>query len=68
MLYVVDKVMKLGGVYIGGEVTDVEITEGATIYEAQDDKGKIKSRQPNVLSDKLNDASSVRLFHADFSS
>lgn len=47
MLYVVDKVMKLGGVYIGGEVTDVEITEGATIYEAQDDKGKIKSRQPN---------------------
>lgn len=47
MLYVVDKVMKLGGVYIGGEVTDVEITEGASIYEAQDDKGKIKSRQPN---------------------
>ncbi len=47
MLYVTDKVIKLGGVYIGGEVTDVEITEGATIYEAQDDKGKIKSRQPN---------------------
>lgn len=47
MLYVVDKVIKLGGVYIGGEVTDVEISEGATIYEAQDDKGKIKSRQPN---------------------
>jgi len=47
MLYVKDKVAKLGGVYIGGEVTSIEIQESASIYVAQDDKGKIKKTQPN---------------------
>lgn len=46
MLYVRDKVAKLGGVYLGGEVTSVEVTESASIYVAQDDKGKVKKTQP----------------------
>jgi len=46
MLYVNDKVAKLGGTYIGGEVTSVEIQESASIYVAQDDKGKVKTTQP----------------------
>lgn len=46
MLYVHEKVAKLGGVYLGGQVSSVEIQEAATIYVAQDDKGKIKQTQP----------------------
>lgn len=47
MLYVTDKVAKLGGIYLGGEVTSIEIEEAANIYTAQDEKGKIKTTQPN---------------------
>lgn len=46
MLYVHEKVAKLGGVYLGGQVSSVEIQEAATIYVAQDDKGKVKQTQP----------------------
>lgn len=47
MLYVVDKIAKLGGVYLGGQVTNIEIEEAANIFTEQDDKGKIKTTQPN---------------------
>lgn len=46
MLYVHEKVAKLGGIYLGGQVSSVEIQEEATIYVAQDDKGKVKQTQP----------------------
>ncbi len=46
MLYVQEKVAKLGNVYLGGQVTSVEIVEAGSIYVAQDDKGKIKKSQP----------------------
>lgn len=46
MLYVHEKVAKLGGIYLGGQVSSVEIQESATIYVAQDDKGKVKQTQP----------------------
>ena len=46
MLYVNEKVAKLGGIYLGGQVSSVEIQEAATIYVAQDDKGKVKQTQP----------------------
>ena len=40
MLYVQDKVLKLGGIYLGGQVTSVEIQEAGSVYVAQDEKGK----------------------------
>lgn len=46
MLYVVDKIAKLGGIYLGGQVTSIEIQENANIYTDQDDKGRIKKMQP----------------------
>lgn len=46
MLYVRDKVAKLGNVILGGEVTSVEIEEVSTIYVATDEKGKQKKSQP----------------------
>lgn len=46
MLYVHEKVAKLGGILLGGQVSSVEIQESATIYVAQDDKGKVKKTQP----------------------
>ena len=46
MLYVQEKVVKLGGVYLGGQVTSVEVQEAGSIYVAQDDKGKVKKTQP----------------------
>lgn len=46
MLYIQDKVAKLGGVILGGQVSSVEVQQSATIYTAQDDKGKIKKTQP----------------------
>ena len=46
MLYVHEKVAKLGDVYLGGQVSTVEVTEAASIYVAQDDKGKVKATQP----------------------
>lgn len=46
MLYIQDKVAKLGGVYLGGQVTSIEIQEAAAVYVAQDDKGKVKKMQP----------------------
>lgn len=46
MLYIQEKVAKLGDVYLGGQVSNVEITEAASLYVAQDDKGKIKAVQP----------------------
>ena len=46
MLYVRDKVAKLGNVILGGEVTSVEITEAGSVYVAQDEKGRYKKSQP----------------------
>lgn len=46
MLYIQDKVAKLGRVILGGQVSSVEVQEAATIYTAQDDKGTIKKTQP----------------------
>ena len=46
MLYVRDKVAKLGNVMLGGEVTSVEITEAGSVYVAQDEKGRYKKSQP----------------------
>lgn len=46
MLYVQEKVVKLGDVYLGGQVTSVEVQEAGSIYVAQDDKGKVKKSQP----------------------
>ena len=46
MLYVHEKVAKLGGILLGGQVSSVEIQESATIYVAQDDKGQVKKTQP----------------------
>lgn len=46
MLYIQDKVAKLGGVILGGQVSSVEVQEAATIHMAQDDKGKVKKTQP----------------------
>lgn len=46
MLYVREKIAKLGGVYLGGQVSNVDITEEAAIYEKKDDKGRIKATQP----------------------
>lgn len=45
MLYIGDKVAKLGGKILGGEVTSVEIQESASLYTAQDDKGRTKKTQ-----------------------
>lgn len=46
MIYVQEKVVKLGGIYLGGQVTSVEVQEAGSIYVAQDDKGKVKKTQP----------------------
>lgn len=46
MLYVQDKVVKLGGIYLGGQVTSVEIQEAGSVYVAQDEKGKYTKSQP----------------------
>ncbi len=46
MLYVHEKVAKLGDVYLGGQVTSVEIQQAGSIYVSQDDKGKVKKSQP----------------------
>ncbi len=46
MLYVHEKIAKLGGVYLGGQVSSVEVQEAATIHVAQDDKGTVKKIQP----------------------
>lgn len=46
MLYVQEKVAKLGDIFLGGQVSSVEIQESAAIYVAQDDKGQVKKTQP----------------------
>ena len=46
MLYVQDKVVKLGGVYLKGQVTSVEVQEAGSVYVAQDEKGRFKKSQP----------------------
>lgn len=38
--------MKLGGIYLKGQVTSVEVQEAGSVYVAQDEKGKIKKSQP----------------------
>lgn len=45
MLFVKDKIIKLGGVYLGGQVKSIEIQENAAINVVQDKKGKIKKMQ-----------------------
>lgn len=46
MLYVQEKVVKLGGVYLQGQVTSVEVQEAGSVYVAQDEKGRFKKSQP----------------------
>lgn len=46
MLYVQEKVVKLGGVYLGGQVTSVEVQEAGSVYVAQDEKGRYTKSQP----------------------
>lgn len=46
MLYVQDRVLKLGGVYLGGQVTSVEVQEAGSVYVAQDEKGRYTKSQP----------------------
>lgn len=46
MLYIQDKVLKLGGVYLGGQVTSVEVQEAGSVYVAQDEKGRYTKSQP----------------------
>lgn len=46
MLYIQERVAKLGDVYLGGQVSSLEITKAASLHVAQDDKGKIKAVQP----------------------
>lgn len=46
MLYVQDKVLKLGGIYLGGQVTSVEVQEAGSVYVAQDEKGRYTKSQP----------------------
>ena len=48
MLYVQDKVVKLGGVYLKGQVTSVEVQEAGSVYVAQDEKGRFKKSQPHL--------------------
>lgn len=47
MLYIQDKVVKLGGVYLKGQVTSVEVQEAGSVYVAQDEKGRFKKSQPS---------------------
>lgn len=47
MLYLEDRVAKLGNVYIGGEVTSIEVEESANIYTEQDEQGRVRATQPS---------------------
>ena len=35
-----EKVVKLGGIYLEGQVTSVEVQEAGSVYVAQDEKGR----------------------------
>lgn len=39
-------VVKLGGIYLEGQVTSVEVQEAGSVYVAQDEKGRYKKSQP----------------------
>lgn len=38
--------VKLGGIYLEGQVTSVEVQEAGSVYVAQDEKGRYKKSQP----------------------
>lgn len=46
MLIIQDKIVKLGGIELEGQIKKIEIQSAAAIDEIQDDKGTIKSTQP----------------------
>lgn len=46
MLLVQEKLIKLGGVKLSGQMKSIAITETATIENIEDDKGKTKANQP----------------------
>lgn len=46
MLYFQDKVMKLGGIVIPGEINNISISQEATIENVEDNNGKTKATQP----------------------
>lgn len=46
MLVVQEKLVKLGGVKLSGQVKSIDISETATIENIEDDKGKTKANQP----------------------
>jgi len=47
MLYVREKIAKLGGKYLGGQVTNIEIQSSANIHTVTNKKGKITKMQPS---------------------
>lgn len=46
MLLVQEKIMKLGGVKLPGQVEKISVSEAASIEDIKDDKGKTKANQP----------------------
>ncbi len=46
MLLVQERLIKLGGVRLSGQMKSIDITETATIEKIEDDKGKTKAHQP----------------------
>ena len=71
MLYVQEKVVKLGGIYLEGQVTSVEVQEAGSVYVAQDEKGRYKKSQPvgyenaKVMIDILLDCYHIGTAHGD---
>lgn len=39
-------IMRVGGIYLEGQVTSVEVQEAGSVYVAQDEKGRYKKSQP----------------------
>ena len=46
MLYVQEKAVKLGGIYLEGQLTSVEVQSAGSVYVAQDEKGRCAKSQP----------------------
>lgn len=46
MLFIKDKMVKLGNMVIPGQVRMIDITEAAIIEDIEDDKGNVKATQP----------------------
>lgn len=51
MLYIEDRVVKVGGVMFPGLVKSIEVSKSATIDEVEDESGKSKSKQATGYDD-----------------